>query len=95
VNIKATLPQIVLQGVVLLLLVANALNIAADVGRRGSPNGRHHPAGLEKVCDGRFHRESAAHYPRLDSDGGHGRGGGADVYSRLGRPGGPSGRPAL
>ncbi|MDE2393898.1 MAG: divalent metal cation transporter [Burkholderiales bacterium] len=34
-NIKATFPLIVLQGVVLLLLVANTLNIAADVAAMG------------------------------------------------------------
>jgi Mn2+/Fe2+ NRAMP family transporter len=34
-NIKATFPPIVLQGVVLLLLVANTLNIAADVAAMG------------------------------------------------------------
>jgi Mn2+/Fe2+ NRAMP family transporter len=34
-NIKATFPPIVLQGVVLLLLVANVLNIAADVAAMG------------------------------------------------------------
>jgi len=34
-NIKATFPPIVLHGVVLLLLVANALNIAADVAAMG------------------------------------------------------------
>jgi Mn2+/Fe2+ NRAMP family transporter len=34
-NIKATFPPIVLQGVVLLLLVANILNIAADVAAMG------------------------------------------------------------
>src|SRR5450755_3565082 len=34
-NIKTTFPPIVLQGVVLLLLVANILNIAADVAAMG------------------------------------------------------------
>ncbi len=34
-NIKATFPPIVLQGVVLLLLIANTLNIAADVAAMG------------------------------------------------------------
>jgi Mn2+/Fe2+ NRAMP family transporter len=34
-NVKATFPPIVLQGVVLLLLVANTLNIAADVAAMG------------------------------------------------------------
>jgi NRAMP (natural resistance-associated macrophage protein)-like metal ion transporter len=34
-NIKSTFPPIVLQGVVLLLLVANTLNIAADVAAMG------------------------------------------------------------
>src|SRR6478609_9343817 len=34
-NIKAAFPPIVLQGVVLLLLVANTLNIAADVAAMG------------------------------------------------------------
>jgi Mn2+/Fe2+ NRAMP family transporter len=34
-NIKATYPPIVLQGVVLLLLIANTLNIAADVAAMG------------------------------------------------------------
>lgn len=34
-NIKATFPPLVLQGVVLLLLVANTLNIAADVAAMG------------------------------------------------------------
>jgi Mn2+/Fe2+ NRAMP family transporter len=34
-NIKSTFPPVVLQGVVLLLLVANTLNIAADVAAMG------------------------------------------------------------
>src|SRR5664280_3224367 len=34
-NIKATFPPIVLKGVVLLLLIANTLNIAADVAGMG------------------------------------------------------------
>jgi len=34
-NIKATLPPVVLQGVVLLLLIANILNIAADIAAMG------------------------------------------------------------
>ena len=34
-NIKATFPPVVLQGVVLLLLIANTLNIAADVAAMG------------------------------------------------------------
>ena len=34
-KIKATFPRIVLQGVVMLLLVANILNIAADVAAMG------------------------------------------------------------
>lgn len=34
-NIKATFPPIVLQGAVLLLLIANTLNIAADVAAMG------------------------------------------------------------
>ena len=39
-NIKSTFPPIVLQGVVLLLLVANTLNIAADVAAMGSRGAR-------------------------------------------------------
>src|SRR5271154_2617578 len=38
-NIKATFPPVVLQGVVLLLLVANTLNIAADVAATGEVAG--------------------------------------------------------
>ena len=34
-NIKATFPPVVLQGVVLMLLIANILNIAADVAAMG------------------------------------------------------------
>jgi hypothetical protein len=34
-HIKATFPPIVLQGAVLLLVIANALNIAADVAAMG------------------------------------------------------------
>src|SRR5450830_411626 len=36
------------------------------------------------ICDGCFYRGAVDHYPRLDRDGGDGRGGRADVHPQLG-----------
>jgi NRAMP (natural resistance-associated macrophage protein)-like metal ion transporter len=58
-------------------------------GRGRAAHGRDHSAGFQEIRDGRFHSHSVAHYPWLDRHSGHGRGGGADDHSWLGRRGGP------